>query len=658
MVDDAKSNKEPAKQLPAHRVKPELLSSPENHKHLKNSGHPYVHFDAGCDICHFLPFSICMLTTGGEILMANPYMESMLGFNSGTLNGKRLSSLISESGRKDFKEYLSEITQGESKAFDVEMIRKDGGKIWVAINAVPLPEKATQGGILVGITEITDYKRIIDELQLGSKLLDTASDSILLRDLEGNFIYANKAAYNTRGYTRDELLKANIFQIIAPEYHGIIEEKVKELYKKGEVTFEALHLKKDGSKFPVEVHMSLLETGGHKFILNVVHDSTQRKKIEEELYRVLKMESVALIAGGIASRFNTLLTHIMGNLNVIMNEIEPGTQLYRLLEETDRSVERTRELSRQLMAFSRSGAPIKKTSSVSTLLKDTADFVLSGSNVFCNFYIREDLHRAELDEGQFSQAISNVLLNASQSMPRGGIIDVRAHNIILDYDEIPGLAPGEYIDVSIEDHGHGIAAADLPRIFDPYFTTRQGRLGLGLSISYSIIHSHGGNITVNSQSGKGSTFHIYLPAATGIEIKKEPARKATPHGVKMLIVDDEAVIRSAGGRLLNRLGYESVEFAANGTEALNKYKAAFESGSPFEIVILDLSIPGSLSGRDVIKALLKLDPKASIMVSSGYFDDPILSDLNRYGIKGVLAKPFKLEELKLMLQDKPEEKQS
>jgi two-component system cell cycle sensor histidine kinase/response regulator CckA len=656
MADEGKARKEPAKQLPVHHAQQELLSSPAN-KHNKASGQPYVHLDAGCDICHILPHAICIISPGGEIMMANAHMKSMFGYNTGGLTGKHFPSLVSEIGRKHFKEYLSEITGGEMRAYDGEMVRKDGGKIWVNIHAVPLPEDAGQQGLLISITEITDYKRIIDELQLGSKLLDTASDSILLRDLDGNFIYANQAAFKTRGYTRDELLKANIYQIVAPEYHGIIEEKVKDMFRKGEVSFEAHHLKKDGSKFPVEIHMSLLETGGHKFILSVVHDATQRKKMEEELYRALKMESVALIAGGIASRFNTLLTHIMGNINVIMNEIEPSTQIYRLLEETDKSVERTRELSRQLMTFSRSGSPIKKTASVSTLLKDTADFVLSGSNVFCNFYISDGLHRAEMDEGQFSQALSNVLLNASQSMPRGGIIDVRARNIKLEDNEVSGLLQGEYIRISVEDHGHGIAAADLPHIFDPYFTTRQGRLGLGLSITYSIIHSHGGNITVDSHPDKGSIFHIYLPAVTGAEMKKEPARKPVSHGIKMLIVDDEAVIRSAGGRLLNRLGYERVEFAANGTEALHKYKEALDSGSPFEIVILDLSIPGSLSGKEVIAALLKLDPKASIMVSSGYFDDPILSDLSRYGIKGVLAKPFKLEELKLMLQEKPEEKQ-
>jgi len=323
MSNEVKAKKEPAKQLPARGKQPELIASPS-----RKTVNPFIYLDTGCKICQFLPLSICVTGHNGELLMANPHMESMLGYARGGLVGKHLSSLVSEPDRKRFKEYLSCISRGQAAAFDGEMVRTDGGKIWVSINALPLPKDADIPGLLVTINEITDFKRVIDELQLGSKLLDAASDTILLRDLEGNFIYANQAAYLTRGYTRDELLKANIYQIVAPEYHGLIEEKVRDLFKKGEITFEAHHLKKDGNKFPVEVHMKLLETGGRKYILSVIHDASQRKKMEQELYRALKMESVALIAGGIASRFNTLLTHILGNINVIMNEIEPETQIY------------------------------------------------------------------------------------------------------------------------------------------------------------------------------------------------------------------------------------------------------------------------------------------------------------------------------------------
>ena len=242
MANEAKSKKEPAKQLPASHAHPELIASP-----AKKPASPYVHLDAGCDICQIIPHSICFTDPGGELLMANAHMESMLGYTKGGLHGKHLSSLISEHDRKRFKEYLSGITGVQTAAFDGEMVRKDGGRIWVSINAFPLPEATDRPGLLISISEITDFKRIIDELQLGSKLLDTASDTILLRDLEGNFIYANQAAYMTRGYTKEEMLKANIYQIVAPEYHAVLEEKVRDLFKKGDIIFEAHHLKKDGS---------------------------------------------------------------------------------------------------------------------------------------------------------------------------------------------------------------------------------------------------------------------------------------------------------------------------------------------------------------------------------------------------------------------------
>jgi len=493
--------------------------------------------------------------------------------------------------------------------------------------------------------------------------LDTACNicqvlphSVCIMAPDGELLMVNPHMESMLGYPEGGLIGRRLTDLIGESGRKHFREYVSRVTSRQAVTLEAEMVRRDGSRFLAEVHMRLLETDENKYILSLVHDVTRYKKIEEELYRALKMESMALIAGGIASRFNALLTHILGNINVVLNEIESDTQISRLLEETDKSVESARELARQLMTFARSGSPVKKTASVNTLLKDTAEFVLSGSNVFCNFYISEGLHKADIDEGQFSQAMSNILLNASQAMPRGGIIDVRARNVKLDDNEVANLPQGEYIRISVEDHGHGIAADDLPHIFDPYFTTRQDRLGLGLSIAYSIIHRHGGGITVDSQPGKGSIFYIYLPAASGAGTESETVKKPASQGIKMLIVDDEAVVRNAGGRLLNRLGYERVEFAASGTEALDKYRQSLESGSPFEIVILDLSLPGSPGGKEVIKRLLMMDPRANIMVSGGYFNDPILSDPLRYGVKGVLAKPFKLGELKLMLQEKPEEK--
>ncbi len=624
---------------------------------VKSPANSLVQVFSSCGICSILPHSICITDRNLQILVANPHMESLLMYSRDELEGKNLINLIGESYHKAFKEYLETLPLSKGSLCEVELVRKDKVRIWVSIATIPLDEDGNLQGYLFSFTEITDFKRIIDELQLSSKLLDTATDYIYLRDLDGNLIYANQSACREHGFSKEEMLKINISRIVAPEYQDLLTNKIKELHKKGEITFELEHLTKDGHKFPVEEHWRLVESGNKRLILSVVHDLRQRKKMEDELHRALKMESVALIAGGIASRFNSMLTHIAGNINIVLNEAEVSAQLRKLLEETEKNTERARDLARRLLAFSKSGTVVRKVVSVADLLKDTADYVLSSSNLFCNFFISEGLHKVEVDEGQFSQALSNLLINASQAMPKGGVIDIRANNVSLEDGEITDLPKGEYIKISIQDRGHGIDPADLPHIFDPYFTTRKERLGLGLSIVYTIVRNHRGAVTVDSQPGKGSTFDIYLPAVIEAEEKEiSQDRDSIRRGVKMLIVDDEAVIRSAGSRLLRRLGYEQIEFATSSSEALQKFKQAIESGSPYQVVILDLSIPGGPSGRETIKNLLKLDPKISILVSSGYFDGPALTELYRYGIKGVLAKPFKLEELKLLLQEEHEEK--
>lgn len=612
-------------------------------------------FKVNCPVCNQIPHPICFISRSGKIIATNPCFDTLLGYNTEELRNRDFTSLMGKDAGKEFKAFLGRNLQGSAGPYEVELKRKDGSRVSSIITITPyIDSNGESPGLLSSITDITAHKRLVEELSLFGVMLDTALDSIFLRELDGNTVYANYAGYRDRGYTRDEMLQTNLYQVMSPEHHRIIPEMIRNLLEKGTVTFEAEHLRKDGTSFPVEVHFSLVEYGQKKYMLSVVHDMSQRKIIEEELMRALKMESVALLAGNVASQFNTLLTHITGNLSVMMSEIEPSTQLYRLLEETDHVVDRTRNLARQLMSFSIKSTPHKKTMSVTSLVRDTADFVLSGSNTWCNYFISDDLDPVDIDESQFIHALSNIILNASEAMPRGGIINITANNVQLKDQEISNLTAGSYVKLAIQDKGQGIQPEHSGRIFDPYFTTRQGRVGLGLSVAYSVIKKHGGAITVESEQGKGSIFNIFLPASTG-EIAGTASRKQITKGVKILVVDDETVIRSAGSRLLSRLGYDQVIFAGNGAEAIELYKTAFKS-SPFDIAIIDLTIPGTMSGKDVVNTLREIDPNANILISSGYFNDPILSDFRRYGIKGVLAKPYQLDELELMLHESQNER--
>jgi len=651
MEEEVKAKKPPAKASARQRDKGSPASpAPSNKVPAADSMTDY--FEVNCPVCHQIPHAICLVDRDGRITVENAYMELLLGFTSDELHGKRITDFVSQPPAKEFMDNLRKNSKGTAGSFDAELKGKEGGTVWVTFNTAPyIDEKGNNAGFLTSITDITDHKRITEDLSLSADVLDSAPDAIFLRDPDGAYVYANKTASKERGYTHEEMLKLDLYQVVAPEAQAKVRERIRSVFTKGKVSFDSIHVRKDGSTFPVEVHLSLLEHGGKKLILSIVHDSSQRQKMAEELMRTLKMESVVLLSSGIASQFNTLLTHILGNLNVLISEAEPNTQQGRLLEETDKIVDKARELVRHLSSISTSGEPVKKTSPVGPLLKDTAEYLLSDSNTWSNFFIADNLYPVELDQAQFIQAFSNIVSNASQAMPKGGIINITARNIHLEENEKSNLPDGNYVEIFVADKGNGIHPDHMQHIFDPYFTTRQGKVGLGLSITYSIIRNHGGAITVDSEHGKGSIFHIFLPASTEKAVKEAPAVKPLHAGVKILLVDDEAVIRNVGSRILSKLGYDRIEFASEGVEALKKYQAAMETGKSYDIVIIDLTLPGEMGGKEVVKALLKMDPNANILVSSGYFNDPILTDFRRYGIKGVLAKPYQLEELEMMLRE-------
>lgn len=263
----------------------------------------------------------------------------------------------------------------------------------------------------------------------------------------------------------------------------------------------------------------------------------------------------------------------------------------------------------------------------------------------CEFSIPDNLWPAKVDEGQVSQVINNLIINAYQAMPEGGIIKVHFENVIIAENDVLPIKKGEYVKISIKDNGIGIPKEHLPKIFDPYFTTRHKGSGLGLSTAYSIIKKHDGHITMESKMGVGTTFHIYLPASKEkVLTKKVEDEKSLTGKGRILIMDDEDAVREVAGLMLKNIGYE-VEFAGDGVEAIEFYKKARESGKPFDVAIIDLTVPGGMGGKEAVKKLLEIDPNVKTIVSSGYSNDPIMSEFKQYGFKGVIAKPYLIEEL-------------
>lgn len=379
-------------------------------------------------------------------------------------------------------------------------------------------------------------------------------------------------------------------------------------------------------------------------------DITERKKMEDELLKAKKLESIGILAGGIAHDFNNLLTSILGNISFAKMYVNPEDKLFNLLDNAGKTSFRASELTKQLITFSKGGTPFKKITWIGELIENTARLTLSGSNVGCQFNISDDLWPVEVDEGQMRQVIHNMVLNAREAMPEGGMIHIGAENLNVSEKEGFSLREGGYVKVSIEDHGVGIRAENLSKVFDPYFTTKekgsQKGMGLGLAICYSVIKSHEGMITLESEVGVGTTFHIYLPVSEREpRVEEERVKKPLVGRGRVLVMDDEEGVREVTGEILRYMGYE-VEFAREGIEAIERFKEARETAKPFDAVILDLTVPGGMGGKEVIKKLVEIDPEVKAIVSSGYSNDPIMFEFRQYGFKGALAKPYKIEKLR------------
>lgn len=371
--------------------------------------------------------------------------------------------------------------------------------------------------------------------------------------------------------------------------------------------------------------------------------------------QIRQLESIAALSGGIAHDYNNLLTVIMGNISLALEHTGPDGPIPPLLEQALTASRVAKALTQRLITFSKGGSPSKTPTDIVNVVENTTAFSLSGSNVRCEIEPSQNIWAADVDPQQIGQAIHNLIINAAESMPAGGTISIRFENTTIDSPNSI-LAPGKYIDIALTDHGIGIPAENIEKIFDPYFSTKgQGEskgTGLGLSISNSIITKHGGDITVCSRVGAGTTFHVLLPAT---ETKLEPVhptitpstppvadKPASGHG-KILVMDDEVMIRELTGNLLGHLGYE-VDFAEEGQTAINKYKAALAASQPYDAVILDLTIKGGMGGQETIKELKKIDPTVKAIVSSGYSDSPVVADYKDYGFCEVVAKPYEVVE--------------
>lgn len=400
---------------------------------------------------------------------------------------------------------------------------------------------------------------------------------------------------------------------------------------------------KDNALFFVQIEAQPAPSGQECRMAMI--DVNERMHAEQASLRNAKLESIGILAGGLAHDFNNILAAILGNISLAKSQIHDPGRLSIRLENAEKAAIRAKDLTLQLVTFARGGEPIKKIIHIEQLLRDAVNFSLLGSSVQCEFVLDESLFPVNADEGQLHQVFHNLVLNAVQSMAENGKIVVSAKNVVSSPQE------KSFVQISIADSGPGLPEEVLPKIFDPYFSTKLKGSGLGLSICFSIIKRHRGNISVESSLGQGTTFHITLPA-TKPGVLPEPAPADALHygEGRILLMDDEETVRSIAQASLEELGYQA-EVTADGSAAIELYRQRKAEGSPFDAVILDLTVPGGMGGKEAIAMLQQIEPEVKAIVSSGYSSDPVMAEYQHYGFSALLRKPYRLEELSKVLAD-------
>ncbi|HOF86948.1 MAG TPA: PAS domain S-box protein [Armatimonadota bacterium] len=513
-------------------------------------------------------------------------------------------------------------------------------------------------GFIVSWRDVTERHRFQEQLYAETErlaiTLRSIGDGVITTDRDGRVVLMNRVAEELTGWTQQEADSrplTEVFRII-DEYSGErCESPVDQVLQSGTIVGLNSHtvlVSRHGAEYILnDSGAPITDPGGEIVgVVLVFRDVTEKRWLEAELQRAAKLESLGILAGGIAHDFNNVLTAILGNLSLARVLAAPSDAVYPKLQEAEKAALHAKALTQQILTFSRGGTPVKRIISLAELLRETVAFALPGSSVACDLAIADDLWPAEVDPGQVTQVIHNLVVNADQATSFGGSVCVRACNCVVPRGDMLPLDPGSYVRIEVEDQGIGIEPEDLPKIFDPFFSTKPDGSGLGLATAYSIVRNHHGYITVESEVDIGTTFTVYLPAAPGAVVPQPVTEAAVPviSFGRILVMDDEPLVLETVESMLEVLGYEVVG-VTDGEAAIAEYDEALRTGMPFDAVLLDLTMRGGIGGQEVMARLRQVDPRVRAIVSSGYSNDPIMADCREYGFRTGIAKPYKVSEL-------------
>ncbi|MBP7736079.1 MAG: PAS domain S-box protein [Spirochaetes bacterium] len=600
---------------------------------------------------------IFMMDTEGRITYMSPSITAMSGFRADELVGKMFGNYLDDDVAGIGRLIFGDLLKGkEIIGYETSFKKKDGTRLSVEINLSPIMKNDAVMGVQ-GIARDVSERKMAEEALLEEKerlaiTLRSIGEGVIAMDIKWRVHLINKAAEELTGWRQDEVMGKTISDVLVliDQKTGIVKDPVKTgLIQDVSVGFRSntVLVRRDRTERIVSEHCAPIfdRSGRVSGYVIVVRDISDEVKFHGELLKIEKLESIGILAGGIAHDFNNILTAIMGNINLAKLMVSGNVRLMDILEDAEKASVRAQELTHQFLTFSKGGAPVRRIASIEEIIRDSSRFILRGSNVRCVYNFQDDLWPVNVDVGQFSQVIQNLVINADQAMPDGGDITITTENIILSADSGLPVSPGRYVKIIVSDTGIGIPLENQSKIFDPYFTTKGSGNGLGLTSTYSIIKRHDGYIFVDSHIGAGTTFFIYLPSSDTAGEAEELQNRSLPTGSgRILFMDDDEAVTSTASKILKHLGY-TVDIAVDGDMAVALYEQSMKDGLPYDLVILDLTIPGGMGGRKTIEKLLALNGNIKAIVSSGYSNDPIMANYRDYGFSGVIAKPYRIDEL-------------
>jgi len=568
-------------------------------------------------------------------------------FSVDVLEGRRQAFLAVWSGRNEYK------AAGSLPALD-GTLRRVHAQWWVPV-VDGRPHYARTQLAVLDLTQAKAAERALaTERERLRVTLSAMAEGVITTDADGCIHFINEAAVEITGWPAAAALGRRLPEVCALRHERsgeTVSLPVPTPEHPADLPPHTALLRPSGQQRLVEGCCATMRDPGGLGVVLVLRDVTERSRLEAELLRASKLESVGLLAGGIAHDFNNLLAIVMGNL--ALARLDPAVEAAagRWLREVERGALRARDLTQQLLTFAKGGEPIREAVQLPDLVREAAEFALHGSPVRCAFDLAADLWAADIDRTQVGQVVQNLVINAVQAMPDGGSVRIGARNETVGPGAQPPLAGGRYLRLTFADTGPGIRPEHLGRIFEPYFTTKSGGSGLGLATVYSIAKKHRGHVAVESAAGAGTTFHLWLPAA-----EEAPAR-TTPSGSpfaplrgRVLFMDDEEAIRLMAAELLGRLGLEVVA-VGDGAAAVELYRKSRDGGPAFDVVVMDLTVPGGMGGREAMEKLRAIDPQVRAIVSSGYSKDPVLADHRAHGFRGMVPKPYRVSDLAKVLRE-------